>query len=371
MSSRRFKILTIVGARPQFIKAAMFSRAVQQYAERHTEINLEEQILHTGQHYDYLMSETFFNELHIPAPAYNLGCTLPPQQMAEHIIPILKQERPDYVVVFGDTNSTLAGALAAHQCAIPIAHIEAGVRSHNFSMPEENNRIATDQLSSLLFCPTHQAVHNLQEESIIDGVHYVGDIMLDAAMVFGKIAERKSTILSQFSLTPKQYILCTIHRAENTNDLTRLHDIFTALAQIDETIILPTHPRTAHILQEHTELQVIISQAPHIHCIDPVGYLDMIMLERNATHILTDSGGVQKEAYFHRVPCITLRNETEWTETVQAGWNIIAGTDPRHIIDAYHKSMPRVPITEYGEGHAANTILDIILHSTTEAPCAY
>ncbi len=360
MSRRKFKILTIVGARPQFIKAAMFSRAVQQCADKLQEMDISEIILHTGQHYDYLMSETFFNELDIPAPAYNLGCTQPPQQMAEHIVPILKQEKPDYVVVFGDTNSTLAGAIAAHQCAIPVAHIEAGLRSHNLSMPEENNRIATDQLSSLLFCPTHQALQNLREEGITNGVHYVGDIMLDAAIVFGEIAERKATILSQLNLTPKQYILCTIHRAENTNNLTHLYNILTALAQINETIILPTHPRTAHILQEHPELQDIIAQAPHIHCIDPVGYLDMIMLERNATHILTDSGGVQKEAYFHKVPCITLRDETEWTETVAAGWNILAGTDTQRIIDACHTPFTPAPIAEYGDGHTAETILNIL-----------
>lgn len=351
------KLLTIVGARPQFIKAAMFSRAVQQKALQG--VAVQEAILHTGQHYDFLMSETFFRELGIPAPRWNLGSTALPQDMAQHILPVIEEYQPDEIVVFGDTNSTLAGALAAHRCHIPLAHIEAGLRSHNLSMPEERNRIATDQLSDFLFCPTRQAVGNLQQEGITRGVHYVGDIMLDAALTFAAIADTRSTLLTTLDIAPKQYILATIHRAANTDDPTRLHDILLALSRLDMPVILPLHPRTRKVLAAHPTLTDLVSSGV-IRCIEPVGYIDMVLLEKNASRILTDSGGVQKEAYFHKVPCITLRDETEWTETVAAGWNILAGTDTQRIIDACHTPFTPVPIAEYGDGHTAETILNIL-----------
>ncbi len=356
------KILTIVGARPQFIKAAMFSRAVQQKALQGTDV--QEAILHTGQHYDFRMSETFFHELHIPTPRWNLGCTALPEEMAQHIIPVIRQYQPDEIVVFGDTNSTLAGAVAAHQCHCPLAHIEAGLRSRNMDMPEERNRIATDRLSDLLFCPTHQAVSNLRQEGITRGVHYVGDIMLDAALTFGTIADSRSTILQQLGIAPRQYILATIHRAENTDNPSRLHDILLAVNQLDYLVILPIHPRTRKVIEAHPTLHDLLSSSCNIRCIEPVGYIDMVMLEKSAHRILTDSGGVQKEAYFHRVPCITLRNETEWTETVETGWNILAGTTTQGILDACHTSFTPVPITEYGNGTSAKIIVNILCKST-------
>ena len=356
------KIFTIVGARPQFIKAAMFSRAVQQKALQG--VDVQEAILHTGQHYDFRMSETFFHELHIPTPRWNLGCTASPEEMAQHIIPVIQQYQPDEIVVFGDTNSTLAGAVAAHQCHCPLAHIEAGLRSRNMEMPEERNRIATDRLSNLLFCPTHQAVSNLQQEGITRGVHYVGDIMLDAALSFGAIADSRSTILQQLGIAPRQYILATIHRAGNTDNPSHLNDILLAVNQLDYPVILPIHPRTRKVIDAHPTLRDLLSRSRNIRCIEPVGYIDMVMLEKSAHYILTDSGGVQKEAYFHRVPCITLRNETEWTETVEAGWNTLAGTTTQGILDAYRTSRPHIPITEYGDGHTADTIIDILCRST-------
>lgn len=352
------KILTIVGARPQFIKAAMFSRAVQQKALQGADV--QEAILHTGQHYDFRMSESFFQELNIPAPHWNLGCTASPEEMAKQIMPVIEQYQPDTVVVFGDTNSTLAGAMAAHQNHCPLAHIEAGLRSRNLEMPEERNRIATDQLSDLLFCPTHQAVSNLQQEGISRGVHYVGDIMLDAALVFGAVADRSSTILQQLGLTAQQYILATIHRAENTNDPSHLRDILLAINQLDYPVILPLHPRTRKVIAESPALSDLLSDSRNIRCIEPVGYIDMVMLEKSANRILTDSGGVQKEAYFHRVPCLTLRNETEWMETVEHGWNILGGTTTQGILQAYHTPLRPSPITEYGDGHTADTIIDIL-----------
>lgn len=352
------KILTIVGARPQFIKAAMFSHAVQQKALQGADV--QEAILHTGQHYDFRMSESFFQELNIPAPHWNLGCTASPEEMAKQIMPVIEQYQPDTVVVFGDTNSTLAGAMAAHQTHCPLAHIEAGLRSRNLEMPEERNRIATDQLSDLLFCPTHQAVSNLQQEGISRGVHYVGDIMLDAALVFGAVADRSSTILQQLGLTAQQYILATIHRAENTNDPSHLRDILLAINQLDYPVILPLHPRTRKVIAESPALSEMLSDAQNIRCIEPVGYIDMVMLEKSANRILTDSGGVQKEAYFHRVPCLTLRNETEWMETVEHGWNILGGTTTQGILQAYHTPLRPTPIMEYGDGHTAYTIIDIL-----------
>jgi len=346
-------LITIIGARPQFIKAAMLSHAVLQ--RQTAGVSIEEKILHTGQHYDYAMSDVFFNELHIPTPTWNLGCTLPPKEMAEQIIPILQTEKPDMVVVYGDTNSTLAGALAAHYCQIPIAHIEAGLRSYNPQMAEEYNRVETDKLSTWLFCPTHTAVENLHREGITHGVMHVGDIMYDAALW----AQTQPTdILDRLHL-PSAYILATIHRAENTDHAEQMTNILTAFSRITMPVVWPMHPRTRKVISEHPALQRILDDAHHVMVIDSQSYLDMAMLEKHASLILTDSGGVQKEAYFHRTPCLTLRNETEWTETLDAGWNRLVGTKPDAILRAVTcPPQPTGIIHEFGDGNTAQHIVD-------------
>jgi len=352
------KIITIIGARPQFIKAAMLSHAILR--RQVSGMPVEEKILHTGQHYDYEMSEVFFHELHIPAPNWNIGCTLSPEAMSEQIIPILQQEHPDVVVVYGDTNSTLAGALAAYTCHLPLAHIEAGLRSFNPMMAEEHNRVETDKLSTWLFCPTHTAVDNLHREGITHQVMHVGDIMFDAALW---AQQHPTDILKRLHL-PSNYLLATIHRAENTDHAEQMINILTALARITTPIVWPMHPRTRKVISEHLVLQRLLDEAYHVMVVDSLSYLDMATLEQHAQGILTDSGGVQKEAYFHHTPCITLREETEWVETVHTGWNRLVGTDTNRILNAVrYFAKPTQEIAEYGVGHTADKILDIL--------CAY
>ncbi|MCQ2347879.1 MAG: UDP-N-acetylglucosamine 2-epimerase (non-hydrolyzing) [Paludibacteraceae bacterium] len=347
-------IITIIGARPQFIKAAMFSQTIKQrQAEGYP---IHEKILHTGQHYDYEMSDIFFTELELPAPTWHLGCGASTDEMTQQIAPILRQEQPDMVVVYGDTNSTLAGARAAHQCGIPIAHVEAGLRSFT-NMTEEHNRIETDHLAHWLFCPTSTAISNLKAEGITERVYKVGDIMYDAALQIGSIA---TDTLDKLAIS-SPYLLATIHRAENTDQIDCLERILLAFAQLSWPIIWPMHPRTKKVISEHPTLQQILSQAPHIRVMDSVGYADIATLEKNAYCILTDSGGMQKEAYFHRTPCITLREETEWVETVQIGWNTLVGTDINRIITAVKNvQRPQQDIAEYGNGHTAQQIVDIL-----------
>ncbi|MEN6623377.1 MAG: UDP-N-acetylglucosamine 2-epimerase (non-hydrolyzing) [Smithella sp.] len=356
------KILTIVGARPQFIKAAMVSRAIIMHNCSHSSRIIEE-IIHTGQHYDANMSDIFFQQMQIPQPAANLGAgTGMHGEMTGRMLTQIEKEivsrKPDWVLVYGDTNSTLAGALAAAKLHIPVAHVEAGLRSFNKRMPEEINRILTDHVSSLLFCPTHAAITNLGNEGITQGVHHVGDVMYDATLIFGEIAGRESVILRDLNLKSGEYYLATIHRAENTDDPGRLQSIIKAFKALEEPVILPLHPRTKKILQGISSS--LLPPYASLRIIEPVSYLDMVQLEKKAKCILTDSGGVQKEAYFHGVPCITLREETEWVETVNAGWNQVVGTNTEKIIAAVGKAHVGTTISEYGQGKAAEDILNIV-----------
>lgn len=358
------KIITVVGARPQFIKAAMISRTINTYNETHND-KIEEFLIHTGQHYDKSMSNIFFDEMGIPAPAFQLNCGSGSHGamtgfMLNKIEDILIEKKPDYVLVYGDTNSTLAGALAASKLNIPVVHVEAGLRSFNKSMPEEKNRILTDHISSLLCCPTSGAVTHLKNEGIVNGVHHVGDVMYDAALAFGEIAENTSGILQRLELKEKQFRLCTVHRAENTDSRKRLTSIFRTMEEIATAgcpVVVPLHPRTKDILKRYK----LSSSNPALKLIPPVSFLDMIMLEKQAEIIFTDSGGVQKEAYFHRTPCITLRDETEWVETVTAGWNQLAGYKREDILRCIESiRQDRQEIADYGTGDSAGKIISLL-----------
>lgn len=352
------KLLTVIGARPQFIKASALSRSIKQTQ------NLTEVIVHTGQHFDSNMSDVFFSELKIPTPDYHLGIAggghgqMTGRQL-EQIEKVLLTERPDIMIVYGDTNSTLAGALAAAKLSIPVAHIEAGLRSFNRAMPEEINRVMTDHISDWLFTPTKTAAENLLKEGISQSkIFDVGDIMYDTALFFSK--KVKAVNLDFVG----DYILTTIHRAENTNDIIKTRIIFDALMQIAKThhVVFPLHPRTRNVLKENDLLQIVSEK---LHLIEPVGYLDMVALERDAKLIITDSGGVQKEAYFQGVPCVTLRDETEWVELIDAGVNRLAPPVSDESIISEVKSALRINYTEkdkklYGDGQTAQKICKIL-----------
>lgn len=334
---KRDLIVSIVGARPQFIKLAPLSKELRK-------LGFNEVIVHTGQHYDENMSDLFFKELEIPEPDYNLGIGSGSHgnqtgRMLIAIEEVLSKEKPDLVIVYGDTNSTLAGALCASKLHIKLAHVEAGLRSFNKDMPEEVNRIVADHLSDILFCPTETAVENLKREGITEGTYLVGDIMFDALMYFSKISEAKSKILERLNLKPKEYYLATIHRAENTDNYERLKSILEALAELDLLVVFPIHPRTQNRIKDYN-LEYLLKE---FFVIEPVGYLDMLQLEKHAKAILTDSGGVQKEAFWLRVPCITLRDETEWVETVRYGWNRLVGADKDKIL----RSVLNITFGEY------------------------
>jgi len=317
------KILTIIGARPQFIKAAVVSRAMQGFP------GVEELLVHTGQHYDPNMSDIFFDELQMPKPFLHLGVGsglhgAQTAKMIENLEPIMIEQCPDWVLIYGDTNSTLAGAITAAKLHIPVAHVEAGLRSYNRRMPEEINRIVADHISTLLLAPTGTAVTNLLREGIDEGLILdVGDVMYDAALYYGRLAEGHTGIITSFGLGQESFILATIHRAENTDDPMRLNHILEGLNRASKRIpvILPLHPRTRKIIDQMNWGDRI---HPNLKVVDPVGYLDMVLLEKHASLIVTDSGGVQKEAFFHGVPCVTLREETEWVELVELGWNRLA-----------------------------------------------
>ncbi|MGP8329817.1 MAG: non-hydrolyzing UDP-N-acetylglucosamine 2-epimerase [Methanosarcinaceae archaeon] len=348
------KMLTVIGARPQFIKAALVSKALR-------EAGHEEFLVHTGQHYDPKMSQIFFDEMGIPAPNINLevGSGNHGWQTAQMLMGIenlLLEEKPDWILLYGDTNSTLAGSLAAVKLHIPIAHVEAGLRSFNRQMPEEHNRVLTDHASDLLFCPTQRAVENLAQENITRGVHNVGDVMYDAVLAFSEISEERSTLLASLDISHKDYFLATVHRPSNTDKPENLMAIFEAFRKLDENIIFPVHPRTrgkiANLVDD------LKSFAPKLKLIEPVGYLDMLSLEKNARAILTDSGGIQKEAYWLKIPCVTLREETEWVETVDSGWNILVGANREKILSAINDwVMPRKRPNLYGDGRASQAIV--------------
>lgn len=367
MMKKPLRILTILGARPQFIKAAAVSRAVGILNRRCAEPLIEETIVHTGQHYDENMSDVFFQEMEIPRPAYFLTVGSAPHgaqtgRMLEKIEQVLLQERPDLCLVYGDTNTTLAGALAAVKQHIPSAHIEAGLRSYDRRMPEEINRLVADQVCLYRFCPTQTAVENLKKEGIETHVYRTGDVMYDCLLYYSrKIQDQQISILQQFGLRKENYFLATIHRAENTDCPRRLAQIFEGLGRIAESIgpvLLPLHPRTADALK-----RLNLSAPAPLRIIEPVSYLTMLALEQNARAILTDSGGVQKEAYFLRIPCLTFRDRTEWPETVRDGWNTLVDADPLRIVQtAASIGRPRTPpqTSEYGDGSAALKILQIL-----------
>ena len=385
-------LVTIIGARPQFIKAAVLSRLIrsEMWKER-----FRETIIHTGQHYDDNMSEVFFREMEIPEPDIhlNVGSGLHGQMTGTMLIGIEKELirlKPDLVLVYGDTNSTLAGALAASKLHIPVAHVEAGLRSFYRLMPEEQNRVLTDHLADFLFCPTSTAVQNLVKEGIINGVHETGDIMFDASIYY---RDKLNNLLAQSTehmkrseipqggraqgtglraqgsghraqgnqglediLNRKDYILATVHRAENTDDPGKLSAIVDAFNRLGKNVILPLHPRTRKLLTEYD-----LKFKSHVKVIDPVGYFGMLELEMNCSCIVTDSGGVQKEAFFLKKPCITLRDQTEWVETVEIGWNTLAGTDPYKIVRAVENAaVPDTWPAFYGDGHCGEKILKIL-----------
>ena len=349
----KLKIVTILGARPQFIKAAAVSSVFSGH--------FDEILVHTGQHYDPNMSAVFFEELNIPNPKYHLNVgsgshgAMTGAMLAE-IEKVLEMEKPDFVLVYGDTNSTIAGALAASKLLIPVIHVEAGLRSFNKAMPEEQNRILTDHISKILFAPTQTAVQNLQNEGITEGVHLVGDVMYDGILHFSKIAREKSRILESLNLEAGKFLLCTIHRAENTNSLERLTAIVNGLNACKEPIVLPLHPRTLKYIHDYG-----LKLSDTVCVIDPVGYLDMVRLESGAKKIVTDSGGIQKEAFFLGIPCITLREETEWVETVENGWNILVGADQTKIADAIKNFNPSGERKAYfGEGNATQKMIETI-----------
>ncbi len=359
------KIITIVGARPQFIKAAAVSRVIQ----NHFAGSINETLVHTGQHYDENMSQVFFDELNIPRPGFNLEIAggshgAMTGRMLETIETVLLAEKPDWVLIYGDTNSTLAGALAAAKLHIPAAHVEAGLRSFNMHMPEEVNRIVADRVSSLLFCPTNTAVSNLATEGITKEVYNVGDVMFDVALYYRDKAKQHSAALARFGLQEGSFALATCHRAENTDDYDRISNIVAALGEIAEKlpVIFPLHPRTRQALTENE----LFSELGNVMVTDPLPFLDMMALEQSAKLILTDSGGVQKEAFFYGIPCITMRDETEWVETVFSGANTLASASQTAILTAFDKvirgqSMGGHSHQPYGDGNAANKIASILL----------
>ncbi len=353
------KIISIIGARPQFIKSAVLSKELRK--------KFKEVLVHTGQHYDHNMSPIFFKELSIPNPDYNLGVGSGGhgEQTGKMLIELEKvfaKEKPDMVLVYGDTNSTAAGALAASKMNIPVAHVESGLRSYRRTMPEEINRVVADHLSDLLLCPTETAVINLKKEGITKGVYNFGDVMYDALLANIKLADQKSKILKTLNLKPKAYFYVTIHRAENTDDKDNLNNIFKAFEDSGKTIILPAHPRTKKMISKFK-----LKLAGNIQVIDPVGYLDSLQLQANASRVLTDSGGVQKEAYMLKIPCITLREETEWVETVKDGWNILVGTNKSKIINAISEFKPKESQHNYfGSGNSAYKITKILSEHLNE-----
>lgn len=357
------KIVTIIGARPQFIKAAAVSRKLEQHCD--------EVIVHTGQHYDANMSELFFEELHIPKPKYNLGVGSGShaRQTAEMLIgieDILIKETPDYLMVYGDTNSTVAGALAASKIHIPVIHVEAGLRSFNMSMPEEQNRILTDHISSLLFCSTDASIENLEYEGIKKGVHRIGDVMCDAVLYYSQEIDKKERsqyfaglyyIFGERGELDKWY-LSTVHRAENTDTIEKVRKILKTFEKFDAPVILPAHPRTCKMIEQ-------INEEEHLQntiCVEPIGYLEMLYFTKNAVKVVTDSGGLQKEAYILDTPCVTLREQTEWVETLNGNRNVLAHIDEADILDKINNTViSKEKEDYYGAGDAAEKLVKVIM----------
>jgi UDP-GlcNAc3NAcA epimerase len=350
------KVMTVIGARPQFVKAAVVSRAFKEHRK-----DVQEVIVHTGQHYDANMSDVFFDDLKIPKPDFNLGIGGGSHgqntgRMLEKIEALIINESPDCVLVYGDTDSTLAGALAASKLHVPVAHVEAGLRSFNKRMPEEINRILTDHMSTLLLAPTNTAKENLLREGIADEkVFLTGDVMCDASLFYKEMAKVPNEINPDAAYL-SDFILCTIHRAENTDDPVRLEQIFRGLGGCDKRVILPLHPRTRAKISRFG-----LNLPSNVSVIDPVGYLEMVWLEIHCSAIATDSGGVQKEAYFFGKPCVTLRDETEWVELVQSGWNVLAGAD-EYIIKSslFNAKTPETSRSLYGNGASALEVVSLI-----------
>lgn len=375
------RLLTVIGARPQIIKAASISRTVRE----HFRSVIEEKILHTGQHYDANMSQVFFDELGIPQPDYNLGVGsgshgVQTAKMIAGIEEVLSSGRFDGIILYGDTNSTLAGAVAASKIHIPVFHVEAGLRSFNMTMPEEVNRIVCDQLSSICFSPTQTGVDNLKREGFLDSparfkngkgrlVVNSGDVMYDNSMYFATLAEQNSDILDRIGVKPYSFILTTIHRPNNTDDKVRLTNIISSLIEITErddiALVLPLHPRTRNLLGKNLDALVYekLMHSPRIKVIPPASFFDIIVLEKNAKIVMTDSGGVQKESFFFERPCVILRPETEWVEIVEHGAGIIADAEPKRIIDAYDRLVETVPVFPplFGNAHAAESIIKTII----------
>jgi len=347
------KIISVVGARPQFIKLAILSKELR---ENHNEI-----IIHTGQHYDDNMSRYFFEEMQIAKPDYNLniGSGSHGKQTAEMLIgleDIFLHQKPDVVITFGDTNTTLATGLAATKLNIPVAHVEAGLRSHNREMPEEINRILTDHISDYLFAPTLNAMENIKSENLYGKPFLVGDVMYDSLLYYGKIADQKSRILNNLKLKQKEYILLTLHRPYNVDNIQKLQNIFSALKQTKRFIVLPVHPRTCKMIES---TNTIIPE--NISIIEPLGYLDFIFLQKHSEKIITDSGGIQKEAYLNGIPCITIRPETEWIETVKAGWNVLVGDKMDQLIENCLHFKPSHNRPRYfGDGDSSKKIISIL-----------
>lgn len=351
------KIFSIIGARPQFVKAAVVAHAFAKSA------NVAHHLIHTGQHFDENMSDVFFNELEIPAPLYQLAISglshgAMTGRMLEQIEEIFLRDRPAAVVVYGDTNSTLAGALAAVKLHIPVVHVEAGLRSRNRAMPEEINRIATDHVSDLLFAPNATSFEQLISEGIpATKISIVGDVMLDASLRYAATDSSNHNILESLDIEPGSYVLATVHRAENTDSVERLAGILAGFSLIDEVIVLPLHPRTKGKMATFN-----LEMPSNVRVVEPLGFRAMLQLERHARCVITDSGGVQKEAFFMRKPCVTLRDETEWIELVDAGWNTLVGTNPDRIANAVRGAAPLESWPDlYGDGHASEKIVAKVL----------
>lgn len=351
--------VTVVGARPQFIKAAPLSAELRK--------NHEECLVHTGQHYDDNMSDVFFRELNIPPPDVHLGVgsgshAAQTAAMLTGIEQVLLEVKPDAVIIYGDTNSTVAGALAAAKLHIPVAHVEAGLRSFDRRMPEEINRVVADHLSTWLFAPSQVSVRQLAAEGIVEGVHDVGDIMADSVRLFAPLARERSDVLARLKVESGEYFAATVHRAANTDDPERLASILKGLSNAPKTMVFPMHPRTRAAIRRHGLEAAIDNTSGKLLITDPLGYLDMLQLQQNAAVILTDSGGIQKEAYYLGLPCITLREKTEWIETVSVGWNRLAGVDPTGIIEGlcyFEKHPPRERPVLYGDAFTARRIMEV------------